>query len=553
MRKGLVVTLGVALALSVAPAFAEAPIISCLPDIIISDYDTQSQTADTNLFVFSNALDLDEYVIDFDTSDTALRWSFIETTGNAIRINGKNEVAPGGQLEPGANDIRTGNGFISLENVVMTGASTQPMVSTLEFWVSDGTASRSESVIVTTINTNGTAGSQGDALVTPVLRRWQFASNADGWNWTDQGGPPLSYAVPTHQWNAGSLEIGKTAAATKITYGAYESPRSPTDGVQPKLGCIYRAAFKMRGSGNATPAGFPGFRLTTITSHMVNAGGQWSPNFATQDYVDNAKVVWDTIFFHIAGREPTATAKNYEILSYPFQAAETLLSTDTVTIFSCDLLDNAYTDNDLGTISVDEVVVDAIDRPELGAGTRIDALTSSTFASGSWTGEHKNINSGGVYNDTGLVTAVQSGALVITVAPGNQSFEAYLQLTNGVALEAGKWYRMNWQISATVPAGENFGPRVRVALTSTRFIWVAHKDLDGGGLVAVFESTPKEFELWAVAPSPGLTGTATEPMRPVFESWLTASNTNWPFYKTIAGTVRATALVTEVFDAVPVP
>jgi hypothetical protein len=559
MRKGLVVTLGVALALSVAPAFAEAPIISCLPDIIISDFDKTAQTADTNLFVFSDALDLDEYVVDYDTSVTALRWSFIETTGNAIRINGCDEITLGQQLEPGAKDIRAaspgGNGFISLQNVVMTGASTQSMISTLEFWVSDGTASRSESVLVTTVNTNGTTGSVEDALVPPVVRQWTFEAGADGWTWFDQAGGALDYAVPTHQVAGGSLQIGKTVAATKITFGSYESPKSPTAGVQPKVGCILRGTFKMRGSGNASPAGFPGFRLQALTAHMVNAGGgNWSPNFATQDYLDYQKVLFDSLAFtYIAGREPTATVKNYEILSYPFQAAETLMSTDTVTYFTCDLLDNDFTVNDVGTIFVDEMVVDAIDRPELGAGTRVDALTSSSFASGSWTGAHTNINAGGTYNDVGLVTAVQSGALVITVAPGNQSFEAYLSYNNAIALDVGKWYRMNWVITSTVAPGENFGPRVRVALQSTRFNWVSHKDLDGGGLIAVFDSTPRDTELWSVAPAPGLTGNQTEPMRPVFESWLTASNTNWPFYKTIAGTTRCIGLTTEVFDPVPVP
>jgi hypothetical protein len=347
--------------------------------------------------------------------------------------------------------------------------------------------------------------------------------------------------------------MAKTATALKITYGSYQSPTSPVDGVQPKLGCVYRAAFKLKGSGNTTPAGFPGFRLVTNTSHMSFVGGQWLVNFATQDYLDNAKVVWDTIFFHIDGREPTATAKPYQILSYPFQAAETLLSTDTVTYFACDMLDIAYTDNDIGTILIDEVVVDAIDRPELGGGTRIDALTTTSFAAASWTGDKKDIAAGVPYNVTGMVTAVQSGALVITVAPGNQSFEAWVVHNTGAALQAGKWYRLNWQIAGTVTPGDNFGPRCRVGLQSERFIWLAHKDLDGGGLVAVFESTPKDFELWCVAPSPGFTGSATEKMRPIFESWLTASNTNFPFYKTIAGTIRAVALTTEVFEPVPVP
>ena len=54
MRKGLV-TLGVvALVLAVSPSFAEAPLLTCLPDIVISDVEQNSATADANLFVFSD-------------------------------------------------------------------------------------------------------------------------------------------------------------------------------------------------------------------------------------------------------------------------------------------------------------------------------------------------------------------------------------------------------------------------------------------------------------------------------------------------------------------
>jgi hypothetical protein len=547
MRKGLVITLGVALALCVAPSFGEAPIISCLPDIIISDFD-QSQTADANLFVFSDALDLDEYVLDLDTSDTILRWSFTETTGDAIRINGKSEVLPANALEPGASDIRAGtNGFIDLQNVTMTGASTQPVVSTLEFHVSDGSASRSETVIVTTINTDNSTGSQGDALVPPVLRTWTFAAGDEGWTWFDLQGA-LGYAVPTHQAAGGSLEMVKSTAQTVITFGGYESPKNPSTGVQPRVGCIERAKFMLRGT-SASAAAMPGFRLQALTNHMVFFGGAWQPNFATQDYVDTQKVVWATMnVFHIAGREPGATARAYTILSYPFQAVETLTSTDTVTYFTCDMLDNIPTDNDLGSIFIDEVTVDAIDRPELGAGTAVDAFTTSSFAASSWSGSVVNIGAG--FNSTNLVVANQSGALVITVASGNQFFEAVHELTNPLALQSESWYRLNWQVSATEAPGDFFGPLVRVALRSQRFIWIAHKDLSGGGLVARFESTPTDFELWAVAPS-AQAGGLTEPMAPIFESWLLASNTGFPFFKVVAGTVRAVALTTEVFDAIP--
>jgi hypothetical protein len=50
MRKGLVVTLGVvALIFVVSPSFALAPLITCIPDITISDVEQNAATVDNNI------------------------------------------------------------------------------------------------------------------------------------------------------------------------------------------------------------------------------------------------------------------------------------------------------------------------------------------------------------------------------------------------------------------------------------------------------------------------------------------------------------------------
>jgi hypothetical protein len=55
------------------------PVISCIPDIIISDAERNSAT-DRNFFVFENALDLDQFVRDGTEPSSILRWSFVQPT-----------------------------------------------------------------------------------------------------------------------------------------------------------------------------------------------------------------------------------------------------------------------------------------------------------------------------------------------------------------------------------------------------------------------------------------------------------------------------------------
>lgn len=548
MRKGLVVTLGVALVLAVAPSFAEAPLLSCIPDIVISDFDA-GQTADQNLFVFQDALNLDEYVTDADTPDNMIKWSFIETTGDALRFNGITEISsPASALDPGANNIRlAANGLVTIENVQMTSAATEPMVSAVVLYASDGTTVTSEAITVTTVNTDNSAGSQGDALVAPTVKEFTFATGAEGWTWASITG----YDVPNHQAANGSLEMTEAAGPhTNVVYGGYESSKDPAQGMHPKVGCILRARVQMR-SNAASGVATPGFRIRVFTGHMVQFNGEFVPDFTNQDYLDEQQVQFSSLDFAAVGnREPGASGKTYTMLYYPQQVPETLLAPNVTTFFAVEMLDTEG-GNDAGTLFVDDVKVDAIDRPELGAGTAIDAWTTTSFVAASWnTGTNKLDNTN--YNGTGLTVGVQSGALAITVASGNQWFESYAEPATGINLTPGNYYRFAWMVTST-ESSENFGPRVRVAIASERFVWIAFKELAGGALLARFDTTPKLMEMWAVAPTadPQNADGKTEGTKPRFESWLTTSNTGFPFFKTVAGTVRAVSVTTEEFQPIP--
>lgn len=70
------------------PTSIYAPVISKLPDIFISDTEDNTETMDVNFFCFQNALDLDAYVSDLDTTISELVWSFKESGPDYLKING---------------------------------------------------------------------------------------------------------------------------------------------------------------------------------------------------------------------------------------------------------------------------------------------------------------------------------------------------------------------------------------------------------------------------------------------------------------------------------
>jgi len=559
MRKGLVITLGVALVLSVVPAFSEAPIISCIPDIIISDLDLSQQTVDSNVWVFADALDVDEFVADADTADDLLRWSFIETGTSAIRINGIASLDPATEdvKNPGAKNIRGTDGVIDLENVAMTAASTT-MNNTIDVFVSDGDKVDSQTVSVTTVNVdaNATSQSQDDALVSKVLKSWNFDSGEQGWVYSSFGSVPNFINEPAHAATGGALTLTENAShGGLIIYGAYETPKAPTEAVRPPYGCVMRATYTMKSSGAASAVATPGWRLHAVTKHVAFAGGQWVPDFRNLDFIDEGYVQYSTLNFVQQVRVPSATGTDLVLLYYPNQVAETLLSTSTITYFTFELLDTEAGGNDGGTLALDSLVVDSIDNPDRTVGTEVPGLTTTNFTTADWEANPAtllNIPGGGTPNISGLTFGVSGTDLAITVAPGNQFFEAFINTKTGVRLNPGNYYRVIWELTATI-TGTFVEPRVRLVAVSDYFIWVAVKEQQGGAAVAGLTQDPQDWTMWFVAPSadPRTAGaTDTEPIKLRFGTWASTA-IEFPNTTQVGGTVRALSLTTHEFQAIP--
>jgi hypothetical protein len=552
MRKGLAITLGVvALVLVVSPGFAVAPIISCVPDIIVSDYE-QSQTVDNNLFIFSDAIDLDAHVYDSDTTDSALlRWSFIQSSGPAIEINGIGENTSGNVRAPGGFDIRTVSQMASVRNVDWSPtAGTMPYPdptgspadSMIELYVSDGTNTGSQTVKITSID-EGAAG-PGDRLIPLAQASFPFASSAEGWIWfTDQ-----SITPPANQYAGGALTMTEAAGGTDpVIFGGWESPKDPALSPPVRLGCIQRARYQMRGSVDGE--GSPGIRMRAVTGKVSDTlvPGEWYPNFLSQDFNSDLTVNYFTppAPNYQAGREPGTAGKTYTILNWP-QQIESLMATDTTTYFSCDILDldKSFAD-DAGMISVEQVDIDGINRPATGTGTKVDSLSFTDFTA--WSAAASPLDATLAVLPTWSQSATQ---ISLNVQPGAQYYDA-AALSPATPLEAGGYYRVIFTVSSTAQAGTgDFGPTFRMGFMSRSFAFSSDKNLPGGGLLSAITSTPEEYEVWMEAP-PVASGTQTEDISVRFQSWLLASNTGFPFQKNVSGTITCTEVLVEQFPVPP--
>jgi hypothetical protein len=555
MRKGLAITLGVvALVLVVSPGFAVAPIISCVPDIIVSDFE-QSQTIDNNLFIFSDAIDLDGHVYDSDTTDSSLlRWSFIQSSGPNIEINGIGSNTSGNVRAPGGFDIRTVSQFASVRNVDWSPtAGTMPYPdptgspadSMIELYVSDGTNTGSQTVKITSIDES--AAGPGDRLIPLPGLSFSFAANEEGWIWFSDA----SITQPTHQWSGGALTMTEAAGGTDpAIFGSWETPKNPSLLPPLRLGCIQRARYQVRGSVDGE--GSPGIRMRAVTGKVMEyTPGQWTGDFTSQDFNSDLTVNYWTppAPNYEAGREPGTAGKTYTLLNWP-QQIESLMATDTATYFSCDILDmyKGFSD-DSGTISVEQVDIDGIDRPDRGTGTAVSGLSGTDFSiAAGWSANAQGLIASGYVLPTWSQSATQ---ISLNVQPGAMYFDA-AALGPAVALEPGGYYRVIFTVTSTAQAGTgDFGPTFRCGFVGSTFAFSADKNLKGGGLLSTISTTPEEYEVWMEAPPVASGVTQTEPISVRFQSWLLDSNTGFPFNQNVSGTITCTEVFVEQFPVPP--
>lgn len=547
MRKGLVVTLGVvALVCVVTPGFALAPIITCVPDIIVSDVEQNSQTDDLNFFIFSDALDLDDLVVDADDPSSTIRWSFIETTpgSNTLTINGIESDPAVNTLEPGASDLRMVSRYATFENIALvpTPGSDYATDSMITLYASDGTAADSADIIVTTMD-DSTAPyddlTPGDSTVIPQGQTYTWTTSSGDWDFYGFAGldEPL-YSVNN------ALVLEQTDAMDgPLVYGAWESSKDPANTVQSKLGCVLRARYDLTSPDGAV---CPSFRMRANWMKVVwNATyGIWVIDLSDQDFNAEQFNVYQTFDAnHIPGREPGTSGQMYTLLYYPEQTDTVASTGSTYLAFEMVEGDNWGSDDDFGILTCRSVEVDYFDNPGLRTG-RIDydPTDYSNWVNG--------VTPIGLGTPVGVNVVSGANGISISMTSSSNYFEA-VSHSPDLNLEPGRYYRATYMVTSTQQPGGSFGPTVRGMIASSTFTYSNQKDMKGGGQLSAFDMTPRPYHLWLQAPSADTGSNLTEAMWVIFESYLTDNPS--PFFpgKSIEGTVTCSDVVLESWPEMP--
>ncbi len=240
MKKGLYTGLILSVTLA-GSAFAAAPVISNIPDVIIGDAEDNIGT-DNNFFVFTNAFNFDNFVSDLDTPKSSLQWSFDEGDDNVapntrwFEINGKQAVHLGtseiassgntGHNPPApANELRSVSQFASFRDIVFSPSGSGPFPAPTEpdksdhaagkvvtFYVSDGTNVASKSILVATRDNQYDALSGGSQF-TQVYDDPLTGTSTSGWFL--EAGIPSGAVTGDHDSVNGAIRVHILSDATR--------------------------------------------------------------------------------------------------------------------------------------------------------------------------------------------------------------------------------------------------------------------------------------------------------------------------------------------------
>jgi hypothetical protein len=486
MGKALLVILGVsAIVLLSGSIYAYPPIIYPIPDVIIGDIDDQEGwMIDRNLFRFPDVFSFLDYVEDWDTTVTLLKWSFIEeaspggTPSNWFEINGITQTTVGNTNPPPTEkDLTLGGADFrpSLRDIYASPHSEDPGPYTgiteaqaqhsklIFLYASDGTQEDSRDVMIYSID--GTF----DRLSSYCYpKRYTFDSSTEGFNFTAPSNP--SYSGATSGWSGGRISISSPNDSTSRV-GLFSGPTE----IAYVAGNVFRARFTVT-SSQATASANPQIRLRWIqdqslesTSLVLNASGTFSNALPTDP-----------------------TTKDYTVYFSP------ILSGSMGVAF--DMLD--FDENQHGTFYVDEITVDWF--PRGIPATPVKSYdTASDF--GNWqfvmdTGSYGPVYSGG----TG------TGMLSITSTTANASNFGFWQCSgtaNELTYVEDKFYRATYTLSCTSEAARNDMPQIRLRVQNEDGQMAQTMELNSqgtGGPGAMPELGGTQYEIyWETPTLPG--------------------------------------------------
>jgi len=523
MRKGLLLTLMIGLAMAGNVANAAAPVIEDIPVIVISDLESHVGSTDNNLFEFNDAFGaetFDDYVADPDTADADLLWSFDydpSLTGNVgtITINGLARLDVGGTGDPnapGALELRAAStnpdyrettlsptaGSIPFPNPTGTNGTIPGIAGTVEiagdlavtYYVSDGTAFDSSDSFVFSVD-NDPGETTPDTLVPPGVPTLPFTPvSLTGWTFSDSDGNFLADGATSG--TTGGLQITLPQAASAgdpaiidFYYGLWLNGSLPEFAVADNLAYAWRATLAANQPCDLTS----GNRLQVQSF----AGGM--------DYAYNVNETDPTSPFAVG-----ATAKAY--LAYLVPPTEEVNETKLA------VFDNTDDGNTAGVRTTTMSQLEASsDDPTAFLGAE-NAIADGTFASGAftgWTWLLINDFSGGLlgWDSSGTSSGTAGGNLQITDDDGTTGGVALwtYRVADGWEMDAGALYRSIMNVSADDGSGDSTFPRFLMSVRTEDPSLSSEIAIRGNTalLTTIGDGVAEPYENWFVAP--GFNGT----------------------------------------------
>jgi hypothetical protein len=489
MKKGLYTGLILSVTLA-SSAFAAAPVISNIPDVIIGDQDDNIGT-DNNFFVFTNAFKFDDFVSDLDTAKTSLQWSFDEGDSNStpntrwFAINGKEAVHLGtaeiassgntGHNPPAlANELRSVSEYASFRDIVFSPSGSGPYPDPTDpaksdhaagkvvtFYVSDGTNVASKSIIVATRD-NQLDSLTGGAQFTQVVDD-PLTSTATG-NWVLSGLVPSATTTGDFDSVNGAIRARVQSDATRYRAAEWytQSPVLPYGSVGSDK--WVRAKFYVYATGQSPAQSnmIPAVRLRLMQRFMIaNTLEVWT-------HIPGLTL--DTLGADLRPNGDPANPSVYRVDYDPPEIPQNVNNPSTEGIqVSFGAYTNATQDN--GYVGLAEVVLGTypaalgtLAKEYIGSGITLspeDSLSATSYLFTSSTGDGQAPTP-----DTTTVPTATAGSNGVTIDSTNAAFadlgggskrigtiEAYVALgsdyTQRVRFDEGKLYQARFHVTST--------------------------------------------------------------------------------------------------------
>jgi hypothetical protein len=476
----------VAIAMMGFNAMSMAPVISDMPDIIVGD---EASATDPNLFVYPDAINLDNYVSDDTTADGSILWSYTKAAlpgrytingVDGIDLGSENPNAPGAkridnqvlnsEVNPDAN-TRTITVRDSTLSPLPSGPNTDPGATgivaseVITFIASDGTTysldqASANTIVVYTDNDGIDRLSPGGAVSTAVVHT-DFTTGIQGWI------SAVDFGTVTASQN-GTTGMCLDVPAAGVNLGTWRSSDAPFTYIPLIDNAVYRILFTVSTTSSlgATP-------LWTIVfeQQATGCGGEYL--FLDNEGGANAPAPLGRSTFSVwTTPPPVGTAAWKNTTTGPFAAANAGVRDYRLIFKILDVENVGYGgETDAGAVCIKDIDVVRYNLNDVTTGATVFEVTSVTDALSGGNSQVDFLLGTNIAFNAGVATISSSGTTwqdieVALFRPGDKTVTAPpgsaadTQDNWPVAWEDDTLYRVNFGLSAPDANSETNPPDI---------------------------------------------------------------------------------------------